>query len=438
MSKWKMISQLAMLPILAWPATARLEILQRQVVAAISTEPDSEGADVLTMAAPTGCGGKQLRMDAGSLGMDDAAYGAMKLELAKRIRSKTSMLVSLDECPPPGSAGDAAVPVIRKLVGCEPSACADGKARMYLDENLFSQERRRAPYVLVLPLPPGKQKNTWKVEVYSAQKDKSLRLATHVDAPDYVEGNRVGGYTLYYCNGQIEKQVPQNAQGREEGESVSYYQDGTVKSRSHWRNGLPEGKQSDYHRTGKLREETTYRNGARVDGPAETFDEDGKLRTRMNYVNGKLEGEMLIYYPDGMVSNRSVMKNGKFNGLSTYYYRDGKVRSTVSHVNDAPDGEEREYYQDGKLSSLRVYSDNGVMRSEQQYDEQGQLRVQRQWDRRQREQGSFRVWHASGKPQQLVEYVDGRREGWSRTWREDGSVEKECRFVKDEGQGCTK
>lgn len=145
---------------------------------------------------------------------------------------------------------------------------------------------------------------------------------------------------------------------------------------------------------------------------------------------------MLTYYQDGMVASRSVMNKRRFNGPSTFYHRYGKVRSSVNQINDAPDGEERECHPDGKLASLRVYSDNGVMRTEQQYDEQGQLRVRRQWDRHLREQGSFQIWHAGGKPQQRVEYVDGQREGWSRTWRKDGSVERECRFIKEVGQGC--
>ena len=429
------LARLLPLLLLAWPATARLEIMQRQVVSAIAAEPDSEGAQVLTMAAPSGCGGRQLRMNAGSLGMDDAAYAAMMPELAKRMRDKTPMLVTLDSCPAPGSAGEAAVPVIRKLVGCSPSLCADGKARLYLDENLFPQERRRAPYALVVPLPPGKERGMWKVDIFAVQQSRALRLSGHVDGPDYVYGSLVGGQTYYYDNGQVEKHMPQNARGRQEGEALSFYEDGTLRSRSHWRDGLPEGTHSEYHRTGKLREATQYRDGLRVDGLAETFDEDGKLRTRMTYVDGQLEGELLTFYPDGAVASRSLMTKGKFNGLSTYYYRDGKVRSTINQVNDAPDGEEREYHPDGRLAGVRVYSDHGVLRSERQYGTDGVLLAQMQWNRRQREQGMFRTWHGNGKPKQLVEYVDGVKEGWSRSWRDDGSVESACRFARGEGQG---
>lgn len=420
--------------VLLWPATARLEIVQRQVIKALVAQPDSEGADVLEMAASVGCGGKRLRMNAGSLGMDEAQYEAMKRELARKIRDKTPLLVSLDACPRPEAVAEAAVPVIRKLVGCSPRQCQDGKARLYLDENLFPQERGRSPYVLELPLPPGKQKNTWRVDIYTAQQSSTLRFRGHIDSPDYSVGNKVGGYTYFYRDGQIEKQVPQNARGMEDGVATSYYPDGTLQSRSHWRDGLSHGTQSQYHRTGKLREAAEYRNGIRVDGPAETFDENGKLRDRMNYVNGQLDGELLSYYPDGTVSGRTAISKGKFQGPSALYYPDGSLHISVSHVNDAPDGEELEYHPNGKLAARRTYSDNGVMRSDERYSDTGVLLVQRQWDKRSREQGTFRSWYENGKPQQLIEYVDGVREGWSRTWNSDGTLEKECRFVA--GKGC--
>jgi antitoxin component YwqK of YwqJK toxin-antitoxin module len=50
----------------------------------------------------------------------------------------------------------------------------------------------------------------------------------------------------------------------------------------------------------------------------------------------------------------------------------------------------------------------------------------------------LRSWYADGKPRQLIEYVDGERQGWTRHWRADGSVESECRYVADVAQGeCT-
>ena len=64
--------------------------------------------------------------------------------------------------------------------------------------------------------------------------------------------------------------------------------------------------------------------------------------------------------------------------------------------------------------------------------------VQKQWNEGGREEGALRSWHANGKPRQLIEYVDGERHGWTRHWREDGSLESECRYVADVAQGeCT-
>ena len=109
------------------PGVAQAEIVQRQVVTAIASEQDSEGADVLTVTANTACGGRQVRMDARSVGLDDTPYEAMKDRLARQIRSKTPVLVTLKKCP-----DDESAPIVRQIAACTPAACADGRARLYL------------------------------------------------------------------------------------------------------------------------------------------------------------------------------------------------------------------------------------------------------------------------------------------------------------------
>ena len=90
------------------------------------------------------------------------------------------------------------------------------------------------------------------------------------------------------------------------------------------------------------------------------------------------------------------------------------------------------------MASKRSHSGHFVLRSEQRYSRAGILMVQKQWNEGGREEGALRSWHANGKPRQLIEYVDGERHGWTRHWREDGSLESECRYVADVAQGeCT-
>ncbi|NHQ92430.1 toxin-antitoxin system YwqK family antitoxin [Janthinobacterium lividum] len=416
-----------------WPALGQAEIVQRQVITAIAAEPDSEGADGFTVAGTTACGGKRLRMDERSVNLDEAAYAALKVELARRIRDKAPLLITIDKCPV-DTQGGAGVPIVRKIAACPADSCADGRARLYLHERFYPIEQDKAANVLLLPLPKGKLPGTWQVKIHSVAGNK-LRLSGQVNRADYTQGELVGGYVTYYPNGKIEKQVAQDGQGRQDGMTSEYFADGTLEKRGNWRHGLPEGEHQLYHATGKLRETSTYRDGKQLDGPKQISAENGKPSTSYVLRGGKIEGEMLTYFPDGSISSRSAMKEGKYNGLTTNYYPDGAVRATMTLRNDQPTGVAQEFYPDGKVQSRQQYDDAGALLSLQRYSPQGVLVLERRWDAKLREQGTSRSWYESGKPEQAIEYVNDRRDGWSRSWHEDGSVKSECQYVAGKAQG---
>src|SRR5450830_120641 len=407
---------------------AQADIVQRLVVTAMAAEPDSEGGEVFSIAGTTACGGKQIRMDARSVNLDEAPYEALKADLARHIRNKTPMLVTLKKCP-----DDVSVPIVRQIAACTPATCTDGRARLYLHERFFPVEQENAPNVLLLPLPKGKQPGTWKVEIVSVAGHK-LRLSGHVNKADYASGELVGGYVSYYPDGKIEKQVAQDGQGRQDGVTSLYRADGSLESRGNWRHGLPEGTHQQYHATGKLREASVYREGKRVDGPVQTFDANGKLSTSYVLREGRMEGELLTYFQDGKVAGRTQVSKGKFNGSSAEYYPDGAVRATMTLVNDLPVGEALEFYPDGNVQTRQQYGDEGGLLSVRRYSPQGVLVLERRWDAQLREQGTSRSWYENGKPEQAIDYVNDRRDGWRRNWREDGSLKSECRYVADKAQ----
>src|SRR5471032_1623568 len=124
------------------PDMAQAEIMQRLVITGMGLAPDSQGADVLTVAADTACGGRQVRMDARSVGLDAAAYAALKTTLAGQVKDGLPMLLTLASCPV-GETADMAAPIVRKLAACRGDGasavtgtvtgiCADGRARLYL------------------------------------------------------------------------------------------------------------------------------------------------------------------------------------------------------------------------------------------------------------------------------------------------------------------
>lgn len=266
--------RMALGAVLLWPVMAQADIIQRHVFTAISNEQDSEGADVLTVAEATACGGNQLRIKEGMLENKDE-YASLRPALAERIRDKTAMVVTLFGCPV-GKAGEEAIPYARLIAGCGPSTCADGKARLYLDEQLMPQVKQRSPYVLVLPLPKAALPGTWKVEIFDTIKSDLVRISGQTNAADFVSGKMVGGYRLYDRDGNIESQVEQDELGREHGIATTYFSDGKLESRGQWRDGLPVGVHNSYHPNGEVSIRQVYSDKG-VLACTQQFNEQGAL-----------------------------------------------------------------------------------------------------------------------------------------------------------------
>jgi len=432
-----------LLAALLLPNMAQAEIMQRLVITGMGLAPDSQGADVLTVAADTACGGRQVRMDARSVGLDEAAYAALKTTLAGQVKDGVPMLLTLASCPV-GETADMAVPIVRKLAACRrdgadaaigavTGTCTDARARLYLHADFFPVAQADAENVLLLPLPKGKAEGTWRVEVLDVS-EQHVRMKGLVDASDYAQGKLVRGYTVYYPDGKVEKKVAQDAQGRQDGISSRYYPDGKLETQGSWHAGLPEGLHREFHSTGKLRVALEYRNGKSVDGPVQSFDESGSLNTSYELRGGKMEGELLIYYPDGKIASRRQVSKGKLNGVSIDYFSDGAVRGSMPMVDDLPVGEALEFYPSGSVQTQHQYDSKGRLRNTRRYSAQGLLVLERRWDGEQREQGISRSWYDNGQLEHAIAYVDDKRHGWSRSWREDGSLAGECRYVAGEAQ----
>ena len=60
-------------------------------------------------------------------------------------------------------------------------------------------------------------------------------------------------------------------------------------------------------------------------GPWETYDTNGKLWSKANYLNDVLHGPLEWYYPNGKVSIKANYLNGKLHGPREYYYSNGKL-----------------------------------------------------------------------------------------------------------------
>lgn len=156
----------------------------------------------------------------------------------------------------------------------------------------------------------------------------------------------VGLGTWYYRNGQKETQYTQDIQGRIHGEYMSYYENGNIKVKTYYKDGLVSGKYCGYY-------------------------ESGKKHFVGNYKDNLFEGLQQVYYESGKVESIYYYKEGKLNGLTKEYYENGRLRMTKNWSMGICTGVCKEYYENGRLKATGQLSNNRKVGVWTYYDEYG-------------------------------------------------------------------
>jgi antitoxin component YwqK of YwqJK toxin-antitoxin module len=94
-------------------------------------------------------------------------------------------------------------------------------------------------------------------------------------------------------------------------------------------------------------------------GPILTYSENGTLKTKVTYTNGIKNGSSYLYYPDGKTIQLEMpYVNGKREGVSRKYYENGKIYAETSYKNDLLDGIRRLFFTNGKVKAEIPYREN--------------------------------------------------------------------------------
>lgn len=118
--------------------------------------------------------------------------------------------------------------------------------------------------------------------------------------------------------------------GPKEGEWVSRREDGSVKTRVSYKNGLKHGKSFLYYRDGK------------------------NVQLMMPYIEGKREGTSKKYFKNGSIYAETPYKNDKLNGTRKTYYRNGQLKAAMPYHKGLPGTGLKEYYTNGNIKELPV------------------------------------------------------------------------------------
>ena len=88
------------------------------------------------------------------------------------------------------------------------------------------------------------------------------------------------------------------------------------------------------------------------------FYNDGKLLSRVNYFDNKLNGVWLEYYRNGNLLSKKIFKNNLLNGIYIDYYSFGQILSKRFYINNKLEGKYEEFYKNGQLHIIKNYENN--------------------------------------------------------------------------------
>lgn len=209
----------------------------------------------------------------------------------------------------------------------------------------------------------------------------------------------VGSFTYFATNGAVESIVDHYADGSAaharhyhpngrlmaEGRYVgqdkdsiwTYYgPDGGKRSMETWVKGRQHGEQLTWFSDGTLAERITYANGEQ-DGVHEQFFPGGQVKHRGTYVRGLGDGTFTWYHPNGVKEIEGRMVNGDRDGIWYHFLENGKVQLQLVY-------QQGRFIKDKKENGVfKEYCDDDQLRSEFTYV-QGRL------------DGPFTEYHCNG------------------------------------------
>ena len=176
-----------------------------------------------------------------------------------------------------------------------------------------------------------------------------------------------------FPNGLLKQYFIYNKNGLLDGESREYYEEGNIKSISHFKNDIPDGVFISYYQNGNIENKYAYVNG-QANGECFSYYENGKLEERYFLKNGEIDGEAFAYYPSGKLRGKEVQKLGKREGESIIYHENGNIKQKSTFKNDKREGDLFIYFPSGKLRQTEKYINGKIEGEVIEYYESGTIK----------------------------------------------------------------
>lgn len=173
----------------------------------------------------------------------------------------------------------------------------------------------------------------------------------------YEDGVREGDWEFYYENGEL-RQKGEYRQGRVQGRWVWYYKDGNLRREEEYRRGREDGVSIEYDPTGRTLAKGQYIDGLK-DGPWEY--RIGDYTIKGSYLEGEKDGSWLGIYDNGKKRFTGSFQAGYPIKKHRYFFRNGQLSQEGKYSSGRKDGEWRRMDEDGEVI-LRTIYDQGIER----------------------------------------------------------------------------
>ncbi len=168
----------------------------------------------------------------------------------------------------------------------------------------------------------------------------------------YKNGNKTGLWTSYYDNGNPQK-IESYKNGFLDGESIYFYYNGNISQRKCSKNGQPHGKMETYYPNGKLLSVSNFVNGLREQYTI-SYTQDGEIKEEGYYKNDLFNGTLINYH--GKTKTISNFKDGKYHGNQTKY-EDNVLVECKEFIEDKINGFYIQFYPNGNIKSIGMCKD---------------------------------------------------------------------------------
>lgn len=161
-----------------------------------------------------------------------------------------------------------------------------------------------------------------------------------------------GWVKVFYGDGSLQKLL-QLHEGKLDGFSLEWYENGQKRTEANWRNGRPNGITNRWYKNGLKKDEVFLKNGI-PHGPSTHWYKNGQMRSKgesMAFIN---DGQNLNWYENGQMHSEVNYKSGKLT--SAFVWKPNGEKCPVSNLKDG-DGIMISYNENGTERSRTTFKD---------------------------------------------------------------------------------